>query len=267
MASTIELAVRAKRQAMVSKVVWGLLFMTMGVLFTLQNLGRLDLGDQWRYPASNAVDGDPGTRWSSDFSDPQWIAVDLGSPAEITRVRLNWEAAYASRYAIEVSDDGQAWTVVKSVTRSAAGEDDEQISARGRYLRIRGTERGTPFGYSLWELEVYGPGGLLSRGKPATVSSRESASFFLFLLYWPVLMIAAGLPALLAPKDGGDQVLGLFLTGFGVLAQAQKLALVNWTIAQTWPILLMAAGLLLVGQALRQMGRSKADHPGSGSAQ
>ena len=86
MASTIELASRAKRQAVVSKVVWGLLFMTMGVLFMLENLGRLDLSDQGRYPASNAVDGDPGTRWSSAFSDPQWIAVDLGSAAEITQV-------------------------------------------------------------------------------------------------------------------------------------------------------------------------------------
>jgi F5/8 type C domain/Domain of unknown function (DUF5668) len=264
MASTIELAARAKRQAVVSKVVWGVLFMTMGVLFMLENLGRLDLSDQWRYPASNAVDGDSGTRWSSAFSDPQWIAVDLGSAAEITRVRLNWEAAYATHYVIEVSDDDQAWTVVKSVTRNAAGDDDQEVTARGRYVRIRGTQRGTPYGYSLWELEVYGPDGLISRGKPATVSSRESAG--LFYLYWPVLMIGAGLPALLAPKDGGDQILGLFLTGFGVLLQAQKLALVNWTVAQTWPILLMAAGLLLVGQALRQMaGRASADNAGPGS--
>ncbi|HZR54663.1 MAG TPA: discoidin domain-containing protein, partial [Streptosporangiaceae bacterium] len=31
------------------------------------------------FPASAAVDGNTGTRWSSAFSDPQWLEVDLGS--------------------------------------------------------------------------------------------------------------------------------------------------------------------------------------------
>jgi F5/8 type C domain/Domain of unknown function (DUF5668) len=266
MASSIESAARARRQAVVSKVVWGLLFMTMGVLFMLENLGRIDLGEQWRYAASNAVDGDPETRWSSAFSDPQWITVDLGSPVEIARVRLNWEAAYATRYAILVSDDGRAWSTVKSVTKNASGIDDHEISATGRYLRVLGTKRATPYGYSLFELEVFGPVGLISQGRPAMVSSSEGLGSW--ALYWPLLMIGAGLPALIAPKDGGDQVLGLFLTGFGVFLQLQRLALVKWTFGQTWPILLMAAGLLIVAQAIRQMARrSGGDHAGPGGAQ
>ena len=36
-------------------------------------------------PATAAVDGDAGTRWSSQFSDPQWIHVDLGATAAIAR--------------------------------------------------------------------------------------------------------------------------------------------------------------------------------------
>jgi hypothetical protein len=265
MASKAELAERAERQAVVSKVVWGLLFMTMGVLFMLENLGKIDLSEQWRYPASNAVDGDPGTRWSSAFGDPQWITIDLGAPAEITRVRLNWEAAYAARYAIEVSDDGTTWTTVKSVTKSTGGIDEHEVAANGRYVRMLGTGRATPYGYSLWEFEVYGPAGLISQGRPATVSSREGAgSFFLF---WPLLMIGAGLPALIAPKDGGDQIFGLFLTSLGGFLQLQKLSLVSWTFAQTWPILLMVAGLLIVGQAIRQMAsRSDKGDTGPGGA-
>src|SRR5438067_2048428 len=31
-----------------------------------------------QYAAANAVDGNASTRWSSTFSDPQWIYVDLG---------------------------------------------------------------------------------------------------------------------------------------------------------------------------------------------
>jgi hypothetical protein len=47
-------------------------------------------------PASAAVDGDPGTRWASAWSDPQWLQVDLGASADISQVTLNWEAAYAT---------------------------------------------------------------------------------------------------------------------------------------------------------------------------
>jgi hypothetical protein len=39
-------------------------------------------------PASAAVDGNTGTRWSSQFSDPQWIQVDLGASATIDQVSL-----------------------------------------------------------------------------------------------------------------------------------------------------------------------------------
>ena len=50
------------------------------------------------YPASDAVDGNTGTRWSSAFSDPQWLEVDLGSSASITQVVLQWETAYATAF-------------------------------------------------------------------------------------------------------------------------------------------------------------------------
>ena len=43
-------------------------------------------------PAANAVDGNTGTRWSSAFSDPQWIQVDLGASAAVSQVVLRWEA-------------------------------------------------------------------------------------------------------------------------------------------------------------------------------
>ncbi|HEX6968093.1 MAG TPA: discoidin domain-containing protein, partial [Micromonosporaceae bacterium] len=42
------------------------------------------------FPAANAVDGNTGTRWSSGFSDPQWLEVDLGSSQSVCGVTLNW---------------------------------------------------------------------------------------------------------------------------------------------------------------------------------
>ena len=65
--------------------------------------------------AANAVDGDPGTRWSSAYNDNEWIQVDLGAAADFDRVVLVWEQAYAKDFTVQVSDDGSAWTDVKQV--------------------------------------------------------------------------------------------------------------------------------------------------------
>nr|WP_281286740.1 cellulase family glycosylhydrolase [Catellatospora sichuanensis] len=111
-------------------------------------------------PAANAVDGSTTTRWASAAGvDPQWLRVDLGAPSAITRVDLNWEAAYATAYRIEVSADGTAWTSVYSTTTGNGGTDAiSGLNADGRYVRVYGTARATEWGYSLWEFDVYGTG-------------------------------------------------------------------------------------------------------------
>jgi glucosylceramidase len=105
---------------------------------------------------SLAVDGNTFTRWSSAFSDPQWITVDLGEAKAIGRVRLNWESACAREYQIQVSNDGADWTTVADVRDGHAGVDERRVAAQGRYVRVYGTARATEYGYSLWEMEVYG---------------------------------------------------------------------------------------------------------------
>ena len=79
-----------------------------------------------------------------------------------------------------------------------------------------------------------------------------------------MFLIAGGLPHLLAPKDGGEQVFGLIVTACGVFLQLQKLGHIPWTLAQTWPVLLVLAGLLLVTQALAQRKGSSGGGPGLG---
>ena len=103
-----------------------------------------------------AVDGDLATRWSSQFSDPQWIAVDLGVPTRIERVILRWETAYAQAYRIQTSGDGLTWTDIYSTTNGDGGIDDLAVAGAGRYVRMYGTQRAANRGYSLWEFEVYG---------------------------------------------------------------------------------------------------------------
>jgi hypothetical protein len=108
------------------------------------------------FPASAAVDGNTGTRWSSAFSDPQWISIDLGASYAISQVVLNWEAAYASAYQIQTSADGNAWTTVSSTTSGTGGNQTLAVSGTGRYVRMNGTTRATPYGYSLFEFQVFG---------------------------------------------------------------------------------------------------------------
>ncbi|MBM9508179.1 glycoside hydrolase family 3 C-terminal domain-containing protein [Actinacidiphila acididurans] len=110
-------------------------------------------------PASAAFDGNLGTRWSSAFSDPQWVQVDLGSSQSVCGVTLDWEAAYATAYQIQVSPDGTNWTTVYSTTTGAGGEETHNFTATGRYVRMYGTARATAYGYSLWEFTVLTPGG------------------------------------------------------------------------------------------------------------
>jgi hypothetical protein len=110
------------------------------------------------FAASAAVDGNAATRWSSAFSDPQWIQVDLGAARAISRVALNWEAAYASDFRIQTSNDATNWTTVHTTVAGTGGSKSIAVSGNGRYVRLHATKRATAYGVSLWELQVFGEG-------------------------------------------------------------------------------------------------------------
>ena len=108
------------------------------------------------FPAQDAVDGNMSTRWSSEFADPQWIAIDLGEVTQISRVQLVWEAACGKAYTIQVSDDGKDWQDVYATTSGSGGTENISFApVSARWIRMHGTQRATPFGYSLWEFRVF----------------------------------------------------------------------------------------------------------------
>jgi len=108
------------------------------------------------FPATAATDGNTGTRWSSAFSDPQWLQVDLGATHTISQVNLNWETAAGKAFQIQTSNDGTTWTTIYSTTTGAGGNQTLAVAGSGRYVRMYGTQRTTQYGYSLWEFGVYG---------------------------------------------------------------------------------------------------------------
>jgi hypothetical protein len=106
--------------------------------------------------AINAA-SDNGIGWSSEFSDPQWIAFDLGVPQQIGRVVLNWEAAYAVSYRLETSSDGRNWTQVYATDAGKGGSETLTFSpVTARFIRMFGIKRATKFGYFLWGFHIYG---------------------------------------------------------------------------------------------------------------
>ncbi|MEU0671069.1 discoidin domain-containing protein [Streptomyces lavendulocolor] len=104
---------------------------------------------------AKATDGDPGTRWASDWSDPQWIQVDLGAPTPIRRLQLVWDPAYAKSYEVRVSDDGTNWRTVHTTTTGNGDIDTFDVTATARHVRLHLIARGTGWGYSLHEFGVY----------------------------------------------------------------------------------------------------------------
>ncbi|PJJ54914.1 glycosyl hydrolase [Hymenobacter chitinivorans] len=107
--------------------------------------------------AANATDTNINTRWASAFADPQYLQLDFGSTQNFTRVQLSWEAAFAPDYQLQTSPDGLTWTTIRTVVNGDGGVDNlTGLSGRGRYLRLLGTRRATAYGYSLYEIEVFG---------------------------------------------------------------------------------------------------------------
>ncbi|GAA3195952.1 MULTISPECIES: discoidin domain-containing protein [Streptomyces] len=108
------------------------------------------------FAPGKAVDGDTGTRWASEWNDDQWLRIDLGSVKPVRRVTLDWEAAYAKSYRVELSDDGTDWRTAWSTDSGDGGLDTARFAeTRARYVRVKGLERGTRWGYSLREVGIH----------------------------------------------------------------------------------------------------------------
>ncbi|MDJ0365190.1 discoidin domain-containing protein [Hymenobacter sp. H14-R3] len=136
------------------------------------------------FPASYATDNNQATRWSSQFADPQSLVIDLGTVQSIDRVRISWEVAYAKDFEVQVSNDGINYTTARKVTGNTPVNQNSKfinelanLGTIGRYVRMLGTARATPYGYSIFEFEVYGFTGAaasLALSKEAEASNTQA---------------------------------------------------------------------------------------------
>ena len=108
------------------------------------------------FPATNVVDGDTTTRWSSGYSDGEYIYVDLGERKEFCGIRIRWEDAMGYDFVIQTSDDAITWETLVNVKGNQEHRTELPLEGAGRYIKMQGVKRGTAFGYSIFEMEVYG---------------------------------------------------------------------------------------------------------------
>jgi hypothetical protein len=81
---------------------------------------------------------------------------DLGASKPFDTIVFQWEKAYAKAYTIDVSENGMTWTTVYTQTNGIGGTEVIHLPLTiARYVRMSGVTRGTPFGYSLWEFQIY----------------------------------------------------------------------------------------------------------------
>ncbi len=111
------------------------------------------------YEASKLVDGNGATRWASALTaGSASVTIDLGNYYDVSGARLQWEAAYATAYNIQISTDNVNFSnAIFSKNNGAGGIENLSFAGQGRYLRINLTGKANPnWGYSLWEVSVFG---------------------------------------------------------------------------------------------------------------
>lgn len=109
--------------------------------------------------AAAAVDGNTGTRWESDAADPQTLTVDMGEVVTVEAITIFWETANAKDYTLSGSVDGTTWVTIETLTDMPTGQRTDEIleiNTDYRWLKVEGTARNTPYGYSIWEFTVCG---------------------------------------------------------------------------------------------------------------
>ncbi|MDP7743554.1 MAG: discoidin domain-containing protein, partial [Lentisphaeria bacterium] len=192
-----------------------------------------DFSNEFSEPlqATNAVDGDPETSWStarSIFATATWhFAVDLGAVKPVSRIAILPRSGFASlapkNFSIEASVDGEEWNAVVTESGYVAGEGAWYaatfLETAARFVRLSGTvqplgdgsyyiqfadvkvsETGSSFPSS--KLQLSWPAPTASDGRASHYQVRYNTSPINALDDWIGAVPLSGVPAV---RDSGQQ--------------------------------------------------------------
>lgn len=110
------------------------------------------------FKASNMIDGDLFSRWSSNKCEQAFVDLDLQYQYTIQKIRILWEASYARKYNVLTSTDGLRWILVYSEKNSDGGEEMITLptNTKARFIKLELKEKPPgKRGFSIYEIEVF----------------------------------------------------------------------------------------------------------------
>ncbi|MCD9023869.1 discoidin domain-containing protein [Cohnella silvisoli] len=130
-------------------------------------------------PASNALDWNIGTRWSTgaNQANGQWFQVNMGSSKVFDEISIETDATntndYPAGYLVQVSNNGSTWTTVAS----GAGFGHKMVipfaTQYAQYIRVTQTGTSTTNWWNIAEFHAFSEPALNRTGWTATASSTE----------------------------------------------------------------------------------------------
>jgi hypothetical protein len=160
---------------------------------------------------ARAVDGQLATAWRSDpgAGRAQSLTLDFGQRREFGGIVLHWvDQEFASRYEVQLSDDGAQWRTLRSVSDGSGGNDALALpEAESRYLRLS-LQDGPTRGYGLAEVEIKDPEFGESANAFIAVVARNSPrgyfprGFSGEQAYWTLIGVDGGSDSALLSTDG-----------------------------------------------------------------
>ena len=164
-----------------------------------------------------ALDGNLDTAWRSDPArgKAQSITLDLQQAREFGGLVLHWvPGAFASRFDVLFSDDGERWETVKNVVDGTGGPDAVALpEAETRFVRLALADGPGP-GYALAEVEIRDLAFGASRNAFITALARDAPrgtyprGFSGQQPYWTIVGIDGGAQSGLLSEDGALEVRG-----------------------------------------------------------
>ncbi|TMH36453.1 MAG: hypothetical protein E6H66_04975 [Betaproteobacteria bacterium] len=158
-----------------------------------------------------AVDGDRTTAWRSnpDAGSTQTLTLDFGMRREFGGIILRWAGgAYASRYDVQLSDDGAQWRIARRVDDGRGGPDALQLpDAEARFARLR-LYKGPVAFYALAEIEIMDLAFGATPNAFFTAIARESPrgtyprGYSGEQSYWTIVGVDGGSDSALLSEDG-----------------------------------------------------------------
>ena len=167
--------------------------------------------------AALAIDGDNGTRWESAQTDDETWTLDMGQARTFSRIKINWEGAYAKEFTLSISNDGESWSslYVETNLTQAGWQTIDVDETTARYIQYHGTKRATGYGQSFWEFQVLLPGvSVLTKielSAPAVAKVAEGVSLAARALDQNNAEMSVALSYEITPADAGAVVDGKYV--------------------------------------------------------